>query len=122
MSAARLSRSAARGALLHLIQDSYSQSHVARGKEPSAGGFEPLVECTYPREYYDYSQQDSGEHNKADKAPRLGESCVAGAQADDVVTATAVVIWMLKNDKGVGEFGGYFVNRVIGPSPASSLN
>lgn len=116
MAARRLSKSAAKGALLHMVQDSYSTSHAARGLNPIQKDFESIIECTYPKSFFDYSKQESSDHSLADQAPTLGASCVDGAEAHDVVTASASIIWMIENKSPVADFNNYFRAKVMGPS------
>jgi hypothetical protein len=114
-------RMAAIGALLHLVQDSFSQSHVARVPVGGAargprGPFEPWVVCSRPSAYYDYEEQNLAEpddegnvvedpHAKADFAPRLDPNCKdpKNRAADDVITASAAVLYYTrpehKNEK-----------------------
>lgn len=103
-------RRAAIGALLHLVQDSYSQSHVARVPEGASlpgprGPFMAQVVCRPPSDYYDYEIQNQdrpdnkGETSKdphalADRRPELHtESCGdPNRKVDDVLTASAAVL------------------------------
>ena len=51
---------AAKGALLHLVQDSFSQSHTSRSvgaPVPPDGPFVSRVVCAYPTAYFNYRQQ-----------------------------------------------------------------
>jgi len=106
-------RIAAIGALLHLVQDSYSQSHVARVPEGERtagprGPFLPGVVCRAPSAYYDYQEQNLHEpndnqeivddpHGAADLPPRLHESCKDPLrQVDDLVTASAAVLFFTR--------------------------
>ncbi len=113
----RQARLGARGALLHLIQDSYSQSHVARvpadesvpdplGRVNGVGGFATRVVCSRPVRYYDYGQQTDSTHAWADLPPRadphrprqgLHANCRDPNQreVDDILTASAVVLYYL---------------------------
>jgi hypothetical protein len=115
-------RYGARGAILHLIQDSYSQSHAARlpvgegGPEP-LGPFTARVVCLPPLAYYDYSQQNK-RHEDADVRPRLHSSCndPASRTVDDVITASAVALYYLDNPD-LGRFETYLATRVFPPAP-----
>lgn len=105
-------RIAAKGALLHLVQDSFSQSHVARvpagGTAPGARGpYTARVVCERPAVYYNYvtqnrsSPDDNGAikddpHGAADGRPELDSSCLApGRKVDDIITASAIVLYYL---------------------------
>jgi hypothetical protein len=113
-----LVRRAALGALMHLIQDSYSQSHVARpidGKTlEAAGPFTATAACTFPVTYFDYGRQ-SKNHADADQRPRLDRSCRAGAPVDDPVTASARVAWMIERRGTARDLTDYLTDRVFGP-------
>ncbi|HYG47183.1 MAG TPA: hypothetical protein VD846_04490 [Allosphingosinicella sp.] len=131
----RMARLAARGSLLHLVQDSFSQSHASRrigSPLPHSGephGFEPRVVCSYPTAYFNYKAQERdapGGHKAADAPPRRDDSCdddprtaaPADPQTDDVVTASAMVLWHLEH--GTREsFRQYLISRVFGPVPAA---
>lgn len=98
-------RQGASGAILHLIQDSYSQSHAARlppGVAPvdARRVFPALSACQRIATFYDYNAQKderSETHGNADKPPLIDSSCfVTGRDVDDVVTATARAIWLLQ--------------------------
>jgi hypothetical protein len=126
---------AARGALLHLVQDSFSQSHTSRrvgSALPDDGGpdgFEPRVVCRYPTVYFNYFSQETkkkGAHKKADPSPRRDDSCEDDSrtpepgdpETDDVVTASAMVLWHL--EYGTAEsLEEYLLSRVFGPTPAA---
>lgn len=127
----------ARGAILHLIQDSYSQSHVARTPEgepvppprgdPVRNDFSPRVVCRAPRAYHDYEQQNQrtdedprkDPHGVADYAPELHESCNDPLrEVDDIITASAVAIYYLDRPDAEA-FNTYLANCVF-PDPAES--
>lgn len=93
------------GAILHLIQDSYSQSHAARlpaGMAPVDAGkvFPSLSACQPIATFYDYNAQKTEEsetHGNADKPPLIDVSCLQVPRAaDDVITASARAIWVLQ--------------------------
>lgn len=110
---------AARGAVLHLIQDSFSQSHVARVPEGSVppgarGPFTARIVCRPPVAWYDYNVQnlaitdDLGgpivdakgklidKHGAADGKPEIDISCADPARVvDDPVTASAKALWFM---------------------------
>jgi hypothetical protein len=113
-----MARFGARGAILHLIQDSFSQSHVAR--IPSGGSiatpkgpFNALVVCRSPSRYYDYSQQTKKSHGKADYPPELDPVCNNPKRpVDDIITASAMVLYYL-NHPNPEAFGQYMATRVF---------
>lgn len=130
----RKARIAATGALLHLVQDSFSQSHVSRSVGAPVSytggpdGFQSKVVCRFPTEYFNYRDQERdarGAHKKADRPPIVREGCADAAAngssatvADDVVTASAMVLWHV--DHGTEEsFLDYLRDRVFGPPPAA---
>lgn len=103
---------AIRGALLHVIQDSYSQSHAARGRALSGGGYRPRVVCRLPTGFYNYLGQAG--HGDADSQPEFDQTCGEGAEADDVITATAMALHFLNRRADPGEFNCYLQARVFG--------
>jgi hypothetical protein len=108
-----LSRSAATGALLHVIQDSYSQSHAARG--PGNGAtFEPRIECLFPTRFYDYRLQTTHVHRAADKVPVFAPSCLRGGEVDDAITASAMALWHVRQRSDPDELVAYLERRVFG--------
>lgn len=114
-----LARRTAVGALLHLIQDSYSQSHVSRPIGGVAvaymGPFTATAACTFPVAYFDYgSQAYYQNHSDGDQRPVLDPSCQSGAVADPV-TASAVVVWKVARGKPTAEMIGWLTAHVFGP-------
>lgn len=114
---------AVRGAIFHVIQDSYSQSHAVRGRPPT-GGYRPRVVCRLPTGFYNYLGQDG--HGDADSLPEFDQTCGAGAEADDVITATAMALYFLERRAPAAEFNCYLQARVFGartvwanPNPAA---
>ena len=119
-----LARMAARGALLHMIQDSYSASHAARtiGEFPSeAGPYTAQISCLFPRHFYQYDKQNPSVHGKADRPPVKATSCASINEADDAVTASAVTLWSLRPESGVSaeDYIAYLKARVFGPDMTS---
>lgn len=102
---------AVRGALLHVIQDSYSQSHAVRGR-PATGAFRPRVVCRLPTGFYNYLGQDG--HGAADSEPEFDQTCAPDGEADDVITATAMALHFLERRADPGEFSCYLQARVFG--------
>ncbi len=101
---------AVRGALMHVIQDSYSQSHAARGRIQAQ--FRPRVVCRLPTSFYNYLGQAG--HGDADSLPEFDQTCGEGAEADDVVTASAMALYFLSRRADPGEFNCYLQARVFG--------
>jgi hypothetical protein len=102
---------AVRGALIHVIQDSYSQSHAVRGRPPT-GGYQPRVVCRLPTGFYNYLGQDG--HGRADSRPEFDQTCGPGAEADDVITASAMALHFLDRRAPAAEFSCYLQARVFG--------
>lgn len=122
----RVAALAARGAVLHLIQDSFSQSHVARVPEGSVppgarGPFTARIVCRPPAAWYDYNVQnllipdDLGgpivdakknvidKHGAADGKPEIDISCVDPARVvDDPITASAKALWFMDQARRPG--------------------
>ena len=114
-----LARITAFGALLHQLQDSYSQAHAARlsdGRDPSfaTGPFQPRVVRRPITVFYDYgSQNDSrrdanGEvlkdpHSLADSIPVLDDSCSGTTLVPDVLTASALMIRMVERARSAAD-------------------
>ncbi|WP_242128505.1 hypothetical protein [Sphingobium sp. Sx8-8] len=112
-----LARMAARGAVVHLIQDSFSQAHVARvalgDTVPRARGpFVARIMCQRAVAWYDYNIQnllipdDEGHivpdaHGVADHPPEGGTIKIDPAcrsvqrLVDDPVTASARALWFI---------------------------
>ncbi len=101
---------AVRGALIHVIQDSYSQSHAVRGRIQTQ--FRPRVVCRLPTSFYNYLGQAG--HGDADSLPEFDQTCGAGAEADDVITASAMALHFLNRRADPGEFNCYLQARVFG--------
>jgi len=117
---------AARGAVVHLIQDSFSQSHVARvpaGSMPpgARGPFTAKIVCRSPIVWYDYNVQnlaitdDLGgpivnvkgkpidKHGAADGKPEVDRSCADPARVvDDPITASAKALWLMDQAQLLG--------------------
>jgi hypothetical protein len=104
-------RVSAEGALLHLIQDSYSQSHVARGTLGPHGRYLARVDCHFPSHFYTYQGQRG--HGAADQVPEFDPSCRGEGGADDAITASAMVIYHLQRKSSPQEFLDYLRRRVF---------
>lgn len=114
-----LARRNAQGALLHLIQDSFSQSHVARGSAPTGRRFTPRIVCAPAAAFFFYNGQlNSGvDHGSADKYPSVDTAtCQNGGEIDDPVTASAVMLWHIRANSDPEIVQAYFRGRVLGPS------
>jgi len=91
----------ATGALLHMIQDSYSRSHTGRG-EPRLpakgdGSFEkPQVRCRAVNVFYRYTLAQKKVHGAYDQAPEFLPECNV-RDAMDPITAGARMIWLVEN-------------------------
>lgn len=111
--AARLN---AEGALLHMIQDSYSQSHVRRLRDGQPDGLPPraAIVCTPPLLYYYYDPTNRSYHSSYDKEPWIDAlSCRNGA-VDDPVSAGATLIAMLADkQRPTSDFIDYLSARVF---------
>lgn len=83
-----LARENAIGALLHLIQDSYSQSHTGRSELKPTGPYQARIDCLPVQQFYDYNMNHKA-HSKADKLPEIAETCRTDGAIIDPVTATA---------------------------------
>jgi hypothetical protein len=102
----RYARITALGAIIHVIQDAYSQSHTKRGQCAAGDKQKPVskISCTPLYQYYNYNVQDAARHNVSDRLPiSVDVSCIATPQGkpeiDDAVTATATVLWYIINQK-----------------------
>jgi len=110
-----LARITAEGALLHLIQDSYSQSHTVRGTPHVDHTYEARADCYLPTHFYTYWGQLK--HGVADRVPELGATCGNGGEADDVITASAMAIYYVSQRPSTPEvFEAYLQDRVFGHS------
>lgn len=84
------------GALLHLIQDSYSRAHVAR-PTTNFDCSTPAIVCAPVLVYQDYWHQVPKLHSQADGWPAWDPSCSAADSAvHDPVTAGAWILRALK--------------------------
>ena len=110
-------RTTATGALLHMLQDSYSQSHAARGHAfERVGEFQAVVSCDFPAGYYYYTPESSAAHRSADRRPRLAASCDRSDVADPI-TASAVILHHVDKRSAWKEVETYLTKHVFGPPP-----
>jgi hypothetical protein len=110
-------RLAALGSILHLVQDSYSHSHVSRGtcdspekpREPMAS-----IVCQPTDGFLTYADQASGLHRKSDQLPRIDESCLSPLRSvDDPITASARLIWLAAQGESAENAVRYLASRVF---------
>ena len=101
------------GALLHMVQDSYSQSHVKRGDCSSSEGVaDSKIECKPIEQYYDYLMQDGHKHGESDVMPISVSDTCSNSEIDDAVTASAAILWHAMHDKKVGDLIEYLRSSV----------
>lgn len=107
------------GAMLHLIQDSFSQSHAVRGTPPpKVKKIEAVYECLPITGFYIYQNQNRSRHGHADKFPVAGTSCKGeSASVDDPITTSATVMWIIREKKGPAELRRYLSERVFRVEP-----
>jgi len=109
------------GALIHMVQDSYSQSHVVRDEfdllEPSR------IDCAPIKKYLTYQGQDKEKHGASDTFPIVvNKNCIA-SEIDDPVTATAKILWYLNQpDDNVEKFITYLKQSVFKPAYRDIVN
>lgn len=111
------------GAIIHVIQDSYSQSHNQRGNCTDNENKQPVskISCLPIEQYYTYNAQDAGKHNDSDVLPiKIDASCQTATDAklaiDDAVTATARVLWYASQEQETAELMAY-LNRAVFTDP-----
>ena len=103
--AREIARTKATGALLHLIQDSYSQSHAQRGEVRMVRGGPMVAEivCRPIRQFTSFVVQDQDRHGEADRAPSLHPSCSGSPAIDDAVTASAKALRHIDAARGAAD-------------------
>ena len=108
--ARREMRSAARGALLHLVHDSFAQGHTQRGEE--ATPIESRIICR-PVVVHRAMERH---HSHGDLLPTLDESCSdpVTRSIDDPITAGARLLWLMQERRPAAEAQQYFRERVLG--------
>lgn len=107
------------GSIIHMIQDSYSNSHTDRGsKKPEA-----KVICKSIKSFNGYSNQDPVTHAISDKWPSFDSSC-DGSGTIDPITATAMAVWHVHNNTPFDKFrefiGGVFGELSVADTRASA--
>jgi hypothetical protein len=118
-------RRAAMGALLHMIQDSYSRSHTGRGEDIPLGPYKDpngrvpaaQVRCQPIQAFYRYTMKQKKAHGVADKAPEFSSDC-AGAAVMDPITAGARMIWLVDNKCDASWARNLIAEGVIAGRPA----
>lgn len=105
-------RAAARGALLHLIQDSYSQSHAARGGVDPDGPYRPMIVCQPVTAFYDYNV-NHGTHRAADSLPSIDPGCRTAGAILDPVTASARMLRYLREGPAAQERALAMLDRAV---------
>jgi hypothetical protein len=109
-------KNVAKGALLHLVEDSYSQSHIIRTDAPllnDAGVARAVVECGKPRRFLSYTKEAMRGHSVADEAPVWGESCQGSSETDDVIAAAANTLAYIEEDAATTDFIAYLGKHVF---------
>ena len=119
-------KSQALGALLHLIQDSYSQGHALRG-DCCDGVLDAALaayECDVIGQFNTYGPQNKKRHKKADGEPLPGASCVSPDVAHGPVVNAAYVLWTLQRapltDERIDALVSYFDTNVFALHAAAS--
>ncbi|HTF97509.1 MAG TPA: hypothetical protein VL995_15320 [Cellvibrio sp.] len=91
----------ATGALLHLIQDSYSQSHSERGScEVNDGKVTAKIECLPITRFTTYRGQIK--HGDADRTPLFGQECDSTGIGPTL--AGAIMLWNINQKRPLHEF------------------
>lgn len=86
-----LARRNATGALLHLIQDSFSRSHASRAQDNARGPYLSQIDCAPVRKFYLYSL-NKRYHGAADKPPVFSPECGDQSRILDPITASARIL------------------------------
>jgi len=107
-------RIAALGAILHVIQDSYSQAHAQRGG-CSAGA--SVIRRQAVERFLNYAEQDSGKHAQADAWPIV--DVVADPAIEHPIVAGAQVLSFFSKGADAGELANYLRQSVLGVPTAS---
>ena len=117
-------RSLALGALLHLVQDSYSRSHVYRDGVDSTCPT-AMVSCGKPVSFYDYAHQNSAAHKKSDQWPDWSKNCASEKESVDPISAGATIIYLAnKGDRvGITNFlkSNTFLSELVTEDPENEL-
>jgi len=94
-------KSNAIGALLHVIQDSYTQGHAIRGDCCSDKSKVDIAkyQCLPIEQFNSYQNQNKDKHADADGEPSPGTSCKSNHNQHDPITAGATILWKIKHEK-----------------------
>lgn len=92
-----LTRASALGAIIHLVQDSFSQAHTARGGVFSAGPYSARIVCLPVQRFYSYDEAQAKIHGSGDGTPMFDEECRFSAIVDPI-TASARLMWLWRNN------------------------
>src|SRR5262249_1972204 len=107
------------GAVLHVIQDSYSNSHARRGIcGKTEADFVPVsrVTCSLALQFFSYASQGARLHKMSDQKPEYDVGCGPSGAVHDPVTATANVLWLLARGESAEMLVGY-LSRSVFPEP-----
>lgn len=106
-------RKVALGALLHLVQDSYSPAHTCRGSCEN-GADVRQYSCGAIAQFYSYVHQNSKKHGVADEQSYPGQGC---AGRYDAVSASAAVLWHIAHKKSPDKFRAFVADNIFVPRP-----
>ncbi len=95
----KMARNNATGAILHMIQDSYSQSHAARGKQVGEDGYQAKIVCAPVTKFYEYKRQidEKLNHSAADEFPRL--DCPEDSKIHGPIKASAIALHYIEKGR-----------------------
>lgn len=115
------------GALLHLIQDSYTQGHAIRGNCCRSESKIDIAkyQCLPIEQFNSYQNQNKDLHAIADSQPSSGASCLNNPRQHDPITAGAVILWMIKHQNknlinSIPKYLNENVYQLINPKALSS--
>jgi len=91
-----VTKATAVGAILHLVQDSFSQSHTARGGNFPYGPYTARVVCAPVEAFYTYDEWQAKVHRPGDNTPTFDEGC-ARSTIIDPITASSRLMWLWQN-------------------------
>lgn len=89
------------GALLHLIQDSFTQGHAIRGDCCNNTSKVDIAkyQCLPIEQFNSYQKQEKSAHADADGQPSAGTSCKDNQVQHDPITAGAIILWKIQHEK-----------------------
>jgi hypothetical protein len=115
------------GALLHMIQDSYSQGHSLRGDCCDGKSKLELAkyQCEAISQFNSYAKQNKKRHGYADGEPFAGDSCSDTSEVHDPILAGAIVLWNIKNNNktlisSITEYLDRYIFKLKDPAALSS--